>query len=281
MPELQPPPSRARGLLPDGTRYALYGQGPAIVFIHGVGLQQDVWVPQILGFARDHTVVTFDMLGHGGSPLPPETPTLADYADQVGRLLDQLGLARAHVVGHSMGALVALEFALQAPARCLSVSALNAVYCRTEAQGAAVMARVRSLQDRSVQDGIEPTLARWFGDPVPPALHTTAQLCRRLLAEVHPTGYARTYALFATSDRAHEDRLATLKPPALFMTGEFDPNSTPAMSQAMAAVVPGARCRVLAGERHMMGLTGAPAVHDELLPFLLAAEARAAHPEAA
>lgn len=281
MPELQPPPSRAHGQLPDGTRYALYGQGPAIVFIHGVGMQQEVWAPQIIGFARDHTVITFDMLGHGGSPLPPEAPTLADYADQVGRLLDQLGLARAHVVGHSMGALVALEFGLQAPERCLSVSALNAVYCRTEAQRDAVMARVRSLQDCSVQDGIEPTLARWFGRPTPVCLEASAQLCRRLLTEAHPEGYARTYALFATSDRAHEDRLATLKPPALFMTGEFDPNSTPAMSQAMAAVVPGARCRVLAGERHMMGLTGAPQVHGELISFLRAAEARADSLEAA
>ena len=281
MPELQPPPSRARGLLPDGTSYALYGQGTPIVFIHGVGMQQDVWVPQILGFARDHTVITLDMLGHGRSPLPPETPVLADYADQVKRLLDQLGIAKAHIVGHSMGALVALEFALREPARCISVSALNAVYCRTQAQRDAVMARVQSLQDSNMQDGIEPTLARWFGDPIPPYLDTTAQLCRRLLAEVNLVGYARTYGLFASSDRAHEDRLATLQPPALFMTGEFDPNSTPAMSQAMAAVVPGSRCRVLAGERHMMGLTGAPAVHSELLPFLQAAEARANNLEAA
>jgi len=69
--------------------------------------------------------------------------------------------------------------------------------------------------------------------------------------------------------------------PTLFMTGEFDPNSTPAMTEAMAAVVTGARCRVLAGERHMMGLTGAPQVHGELQPFFAAAEARLNKLEAA
>jgi pimeloyl-ACP methyl ester carboxylesterase len=281
MPELQPPPSRARGLLPDGTSHALYGQGTPIVFIHGVGMQQDVWVPQVIGFSREHTVVTFDMLGHGRSPLPPESPTLADYADQVKRLLDQLGLARAHIVGHSMGALVALEFALREPARCLSVSALNAVYCRSEAQREAVQERVRSLQGSSTQAGIDSTVARWFGEPVPPYLDTTAQLCRRLLADVNPVGYARTYALFASSDRAHEGRLQAITVPTLFMTGEFDPNSTPAMTEAMAAVVTGARCRVLAGERHMMGLTGAPQVHGELQPFFAAAEARLNKLEAA
>lgn len=281
MPELQPPPSRARGLLPDGTSYAVYGQGTPIVFIHGVGMQQDVWVPQILGFARDRTVVTFDMLGHGRSPLPPENPALADYADQVKRLLDQLDLPRAHIVGHSMGALVALEFALREPARCLSVSALNAVYNRSDAQREAVQERVRSLQTSNTQGGIAATLARWFGQPIPPYLETTAQLCKRLLEDVNAEGYARTYALFATSDRAHIGRLSELQPPALFMTGELDPNSTPDMTNSMAAAVPGSRCRVLAGERHMMGLTGAPQVHGELLPFLLAAEARANKLEAA
>jgi pimeloyl-ACP methyl ester carboxylesterase len=281
MPELQPPPSRAEGLLADGTCYAMYGQGTPLVFVHGVGMQHAVWVPQVIGFSRTHTVVTYDMLGHGRSPLPPQDASLSDYADQLQRLLDQLGQARAHIVGHSMGALVALEFALREPARCLSVTALNAVFGRSEAQRAAVQERVRSLQTTSTQAGIDSTVGRWFGEPVPTQLEGVASLCRRLLNDVNPVGYARTYALFASSDRAHEARLAMLQPPALFMTGEFDPNSTPAMSQAMAEAVPGAHCRVLAGERHMMTLTGAPQVHGELLTFLQAAEARANNLEAA
>lgn len=281
MPELQPPPARERGVLADGTSYALYGQGTPIVFIHGVGMQQDVWVPQIIGFVREHTVITFDMLGHGQSPLPSEQPTLAEYAEQVRRLLDHLNVIKAHIVGHSMGALVALEFALRAPERCLSVTALNAVYCRSQEQLESVKGRVRSLQMGGAEPGVDATLARWFGDPIPPYLDTTAQLCRRLLSGVNRQGYLRTYALFANSDRAHEGRLDQLQVPSLFMTGEFDPNSTPAMSEAMAAAVPGACFRVLAGERHMMSLTGAPQVHAELHPFLGAAEARANNLEAA
>lgn len=270
---MQPPPSRARGILADGTCHAVYGQGTAVVFIHGVGMSQDVWTPQVIGFCRQHTVVTYDMLGHGQSPLPPEQASLGDYAEQLRRLLDQLDIRRAHIVGHSMGALIALEFALREPGRCLSVTALNGVYCRSEAQRQAVMDRVQSLQSSSSVAGIDNTLSRWFGDPVPSALVPAAQLCRRLLGSVHPIGYARTYQLFAHSDRAHEGRLPELQLPALFMTGEFDPNSTPAMSQAMAEAAAQGTSRVLANERHMMCLTGAPQVHAELQPFLLAAEA--------
>jgi pimeloyl-ACP methyl ester carboxylesterase len=281
MPEMQPPPSRSGGVLPDGTHHAVYGQGTPVVFIHGVGMAHEVWTPQIIGFCRQHTVITYDMLGHGASVLPPAQSSLADYADQLKRLLDQLGVPRAHIVGHSMGALVALEFALRESTRCLSVTALNGVYCRTPAQSEAVMARVQGLSQGQDLSGLDATLGRWFGEPVPAALQPAASLCKRLLLNVQPEGYARTYELFACSDRAHEGRLPSLGMPALFMTGELDPNSTPAMSHAMAEAAPQGICRVLAGERHMMCLTGAPQVHGELQPFLLAAQAGRTDLEAA
>jgi hypothetical protein len=61
--------------------YRRSGQGPAVVLIHGVGLQGDIWAPQVEALAADHDVVAVDMLGHGGSSLPPAEPTLAHYAD--------------------------------------------------------------------------------------------------------------------------------------------------------------------------------------------------------
>ena len=131
-----------------------------------------------------------------------------------------------------------------------------------------------SVMAATIMQAIDTTIARWFGNPTPPYLDTTAALCRRLLSEVNAEGYARTYGLFASSDRAHEGRLGALTCPTLFMTGEFDPNSTPDMSLAMASAIPGSQCHVLAGERHMMTLTSAPQVHAELHPFLQAAEAR-------
>jgi pimeloyl-ACP methyl ester carboxylesterase len=270
MLEYSLPPARFQGTLPDGTACAVYGQGQPVVFVHGVGMNQTVWAPQVMAFARDHQVIVFDMLGHGRSVLPPEAPNLADYAEQLLRLLDALNLPAAHIVGHSMGALVSLAFALAHPERCLSVSALNAVFCRTPEQRAAVEARASTLADIGSQATIEATLARWFGHPVPAPFAAAAHLARQLLADVRPEGYARTYRLFATSDAAHATELARLRVPALFMTGERDPNSTPAMSAAMAALVPGARLSVLTGERHMMCLTAPAQVHAELHPFLLA-----------
>lgn len=239
-----------------------------VVLIHGVGLSLAAWGPQIKALAARHDVIALDMPGHGGSSLPPEDARLSDYAAHVVALLDALALPAAVVVGHSMGALVALETALAYPSRVLGVAALNAVFCRSEEQRAAVLARAESLTAGGTSASHEAAVARWFGTPVPVELEASAHLVSALLAGCDPVGYARTYALFAASDAAHRERIAGLAMPALFMTAEGDPNSTPDMSRAMARLAPQGRAEVLPGARHMMNLTHPDTVNARLLAFL-------------
>jgi pimeloyl-ACP methyl ester carboxylesterase len=275
-----PAAAPARGEIA-GTSYSVHrptsgGARASVVLIHGVGMNQTVWAPQLDGLtAAGYEVVVYDMLGHGGSALPPVEPTLDDYAAQLERLLDGLGIERAHVAGHSMGALVALEFALTRASRMLSVAALNAVYDRSPAQREAVMSRAATLGDTPHADaGVDATLARWFGDPVPAHLSKWAQAVRHLLLSVDPLGYARTYRLFACSDDVHVGRLASLAVPALFMTGACDANSSPAMSRAMAQAAPRGRAEVIDGARHMMNISHPNEVTERLLAFFSAAEQR-------
>lgn len=239
-----------------------------VVLIHGVGMNRSVWSPQIDALSARYRVVTYDMLGHGESALPTPEPTLDEYASQLEGLLDALHIERAHVIGHSMGALVALEFALTHPSRTRSVVAMNAVYDRTPSQREAVMSRAATLGDAPAEAGVDATLERWFGAPVPAHLTKAAEAVRALLLSVDPIGYARTYRLFACSDEAHVGRLNGLAVPALFLTGECDANSNPAMSHAMAAAAPLGRAHIVANERHMMNVTNPAQVNERLLEFL-------------
>jgi pimeloyl-ACP methyl ester carboxylesterase len=274
---MKPEASRLRFAgMAGGTRYSLYASSagdPAetTVLIHGVGMNHSVWSPQIDALTAHFQVLAYDMPGHGESALPSTEPTLAEYAMQLATLLDTLKIARVHIVGHSMGALVALEFALTHPARMLSVAALNAVYDRTPEQRAAVMSRASTLDASATDSGVDATIARWFGEPAPTHLASAAQDLRSLLLNVNPAGYARTYRLFAGSDDAHVGRLASLDMPALFLTGEFDPNSSPAMSEAMAAATPHGRAEIIDGARHMMNVTDPERVNERLVAFLTTA----------
>lgn len=261
-------PPRASGRA-GGTSYCVYGSGHPLVLIHGVGMRKAVWAPQIAELSARYEVVAYDMWGHGGSDLPAAGVELGAYAEQLGGLLQHLGMDEAHIVGHSMGALVALEFALSRPRHTSSLVALNAVYERSAAQSAAVQRRAAQLGQGDSSVNLDETMERWFGRPVQdPGMRGPAAEVRRFLAEADLLGYARTYALFARADRAHSSRLAGLQCRALFMTGELDENSLPAMSRRMAQAAPRGRAEVVPGARHMMTVTAAAEVNRRLAAFL-------------
>lgn len=252
------PVPTAAGVTPQGTawrRYGRHGLGVPVVLIHGVGMAKEVWTPQVNALARGFEMLAYDMWGHGQSALPEQAPALRHYSQQLLELIDVLGLSQVRVVGHSMGALVALEFALEHPSRCAGVVAMNAVFSRSEDQRLLVRQRASELLRHGAQANLDDTLKRWFGNPGNQNTAMAEALSRKLLQEVCHEGYAAAYEVFATADAAHVMRLPGLKPPALFFTGELDPNSTPAMSHEMARLVPRGAARVLPGHRHMMSLT--------------------------
>lgn len=265
---LQPLPTQAVHSVLDGTAYSVCGEGDAVVLVHGVGMEQAVWASQLPALSRAHKVIAYDMLGHGRSRDPDESVRLADYALQLRCLLDHLQVADAVVIGHSMGALVALEFALSFPERVRKLVALNAVFMRTAHQRAAVLERAHALRQVGVAATVDAAIKRWFGDPVPLALKADALRIAGFMKRVHPLGYARSYQLFATSDAVHAHGLLKLSIPALFLTGEFDPNSTPSMSKIMAELAPQGVFDVLPNARHMMTITSAEAVNQRLLSFI-------------
>jgi (E)-2-((N-methylformamido)methylene)succinate hydrolase len=244
------------------TAYIDKGQGETIIFIHGVGLNADAWGPQIAAFSKTHRVIAIDMLGHGGSGGAPEGVTLDHYVQQVADVMAALGINTANIVGHSMGGLVAIGFALAHPGQTLRLAVLNSVYQRTDEKRAAVMARAAEIATSGTVGDIEAPLERWFG---PRAEQTgIAHDVRRWLSQVSPKGYATAYQVFAASDSVFAGKLGALKMPCLFATGSDDPNSTPEMANAMARETRRGRSLVLAGERHMMNLTNPEAINVAL-----------------
>lgn len=249
-----------------GTAYVESGSGEAVMLIHGVGLNADAWGPQIAHLSTSHRVIAIDMLGHGESELPTTEPTLADYVAQLAAFMDARGISAANIIGHSMGGLVAIAFALAHPHRSLRLAVLNSVYKRDATKRAAVEARAREIAASGSVGNIEEPLQRWFGPlATQPAV---AQDVRRWLQAANPKGYAAAYSLFATSDMAFAGKLPQLTMPALFATGSGDANSSPAMAEQMASEAPLGRAAVLEGEAHMMNLTAAHHVNTVLEDFL-------------
>ncbi len=231
------------------------GAGPVVLLLHGVGLRAEAWGAQIEALSQDHTVIAPDMAGHGERALLSVPPQLRAYVDAVADAMTE----PAVVVGHSMGAMMALNLAERYPQKVRGVAALNAIYRRSEAAKQAVQTRAASLDGVSMADP-EPTLIRWFGEAPSPA--RTA--CKDWLNHVNPTGYKAAYTVFVSEDGPSDEALASLSCPALFMTGCNEPNSTPAMSKAMSARAPYGTAITIEGAAHMMPMTHPAAVNAAL-----------------
>jgi (E)-2-((N-methylformamido)methylene)succinate hydrolase len=250
----------------NGTAYLDVGIGEAMVFIHGVGLNADAWQPQINEFSGTHRVIAIDMPGHGESRLSNTAATLDDHVQHVTDLLNALEIPAAYVIGHSMGGLVAIGFALKHPGKVLRLAVLNSVYKRSAEKRAAVQARALEISVSGTSGDIEVPLERWFGPRSQqlPVAHDV----RNWLMSVSSKGYAAAYSLFASSDEAFAGKLGGLDMPALFATGSNDGNSTPDMAKTMASETPRGKVLVLEGARHMMNLENPAAVNAALRELL-------------
>lgn len=97
------------------------GEGPAIVFAHGLGGSHMSWWQQVAHFAPRHRCIAFSHRGFGPSTAPAEGPEPLAYADDLAAILDHLGVADAAIVGQSMGGWTTIEFALRYPARVRAI----------------------------------------------------------------------------------------------------------------------------------------------------------------
>lgn len=227
------------------------GSGPAMTLIHGVGMNASYW-DNITAELKSHFSLTvIDLPGHGNSKqLDIHNPALADYTDVITNVINSNSI----IVGHSMGALIALDFAVRYKQLTTGIAILNGIYRRDDAAVQSIQKRVSALATTQSSDPTA-TLARWFGDSPTGTDAVAADQCRQWLYEIDPVAYADAYRAFAYADAPADNQLSNIQCPALFMTGSREPNSTPDMSSAMSRLVPDADCRIVDGARHMMSLT--------------------------
>ncbi len=240
------------------------GQGAPLVLIHGVGMQSTAWAPQIDALSATHRVIAPDMPGHGGSDPLPGHAGLTDYVDWLHAALKALRLGPVNLAGHSMGALIAGGYAAAYPEMVDRVALLNGVFRRPPEARAAVEARAAEI--RAGKFDPQTPLDRWFGDTI--IERATRARVAEWLSAVDPRGYATAYAAFAGGDATYADSYSGITCPLLALTGDGDPNSTPAMSRAMADAAPNGRAIILEGHRHMVNLTHPEAVNAAMRDWL-------------
>ena len=245
---LPPLPVRRIGSLqrPDcRLHYEVTGEGPTIVFAHGLGGNQMSWWQQVAHFAPRYTCITFAHRGFAPSSAPAAGPDPADYADDLAALVEHLGLAELRVVAQSMGGWSAVDYALRGigKLKALVLAATTGTIdpgrireperSRLEAWTRAAERAQADLASRGIHLAAGARMAA-----EQPALHLLYRHIDDMNAGLDKL--ALRQRLRARRKHAPEE-LATAGCPVLFIVGDEDVLIPPFAADAIAAVVPGAR----------------------------------------
>lgn len=229
-----------------------------MVFLHGVGLDHTVW--DKVGPSFGDRAVALDLPGHGAQPPLTHAVSLADLARDVLRRMPE---GPVHLMGFSLGALIAQYIASHHSDRVLTLACVSAVCERTQEEADAVRQRLE-LARTNFQESMRRAVNRWFPTDGPAAETERAATLEVLLAN-NVESYLYAYRVFATGDRDVAVALPKIAAPTLAITGELDPGSTPQMSYRLQRLIPRCAVRVLPGVRHMLPVE-AP---DELIKSLI------------
>jgi pimeloyl-ACP methyl ester carboxylesterase len=247
--------------------HEISGAGDAVLLLHGLGLDLRMWDDQVQALSARYRLVRVDLLGFGRSP-----PVAGPYShgEQLQALLDALGVARAHIVGLSMGGRIAAEFVQWHPERARSLALVDA--------------DITGLPFRTLGPLLGPIFAagkagdiaaakRMFHDlPLfAPARRDpgVAARLRRMLDEYSGWHFANMGAglerrpAVATADALHEFAL-----PTLALVGELDAPDFHDQAEGVVARVPGARKAVIGGTGHMPNMENPAAFNKLMLEFL-------------
>lgn len=234
-----------------------------IALIHGVGLDGSMWGPLREFLEPEFDIQIIELLGHGSREQDaPDGVTLAELAaDVAGRLTP-----RTHLVGFSLGALVAQYLARFRPELVASLVSVGSVCSRTPEEHASVMARL-AMAESDFTASAEASIRRWYpeGSPVPGSV---IEGTRQVLLRNDPKSFLACYRVFATADAELTPELPRIALPAHAVTGELDPGSTPEMSARLAAAIPGCTYSIISGARHMMPVERPQELANELTAFI-------------
>lgn len=231
-----------------------------LVLLHGVGLDHRMWHRCLRPLRTRHRVRALDLLGHGSSAPAPAGAELADLAADVADRLTE----PAHLVGFSLGALVAQQVALDHPALVRSLVLVSPVAARGPAESAAVAQRL-AVAERDFPAAASAALDRWMPSRWQAREPDLARELRATLLGNDQDSYLTCYRIFSTADQALWPRLPEITAPTLAITGAQDSGSTPEMAHRLAGAIPGARAVVVPGVRHLLPLQDPHTLAEHIL----------------
>ena len=246
--------------------YSIEGDGPPLFLIHGIGAARNTWAKLLPVLTPHYTVVTYDLRGHGASPLPEAEFGLEDLVADLEAIRVKTGFEQAHFAGHSLGGMIGPAYAHAFPDRVLSLGLLSTAAFRTEDDSKKVLAVVKAMEDRGISNVLETLTDRWFTDGF---IRDHGDVVRKRLDQVintDPDVFLNVFRIYATTEMA--PWLHHVTAPSLVLTGENDGGCNPRLNQLIADALPSSQLEILPDYKHSLLLEAGEEVAQHIHQFI-------------
>lgn len=236
---------------------------PILLFSNSLGTNTEMWNSQTSVLSNHFQVLRYDTRGHGKSPPTPGPYRIEQLADDVLALLDRLNIPRVDFCGLSMGGMIGMSIAMQAPQRLRRL-----VLCNTAPKIATPEiwnARIDAVSKGGMAAVVDGVLERWFTPDFRASAPQPIDSTRRMLLTTPVEGYVATCA--AIRDMDARESIAHIKLPTLIISGAHDPVTPPRDGHFMNEQIAGSQYKELPAA-HLSNIEASAAFTMELSKFL-------------
>lgn len=249
-----------------GCAYSVTGQGAPLFLIHGIGARRATFAKLVEDLKDRFTCISYDLRGHGESPLPDGRFGLDDLVDDLDALRAKLGIDRAHFAGHSLGGMIGPRYALRYPDRVLSLGLWSTAAFRTEDDSAKVRGVVAAMREKGIGQVLDTLTARWFTDDFCAAHPEVIAWRKQQVMETPADVFLNVFDIYAETEMG--PWLHELKAPAQIITGENDGGCNPRLNQLIHAAMAGSELVILPALKHAIFIEATDKVSPHVRRFL-------------
>lgn len=253
-------------IAPIDCAYSVDGEGAPLVLIHGIGASRNAWVKALPVLTPHFTVITYDLRGHGDSPLPQGEFGLDELVADLEHIRLKTGYEQLYVAGHSLGGMIAPAYARAYPERVKGLGLLSTAAFRTEDDKAKVQAVIDAMHARGIADVLPTLTDRWFTDRF---IAESPDIVKARLDQVLKTNadvFLNVFQIYASTEMAAW--LDKITAPSLILTGEFDGGCNPRLNQAIHAAMPESSLVILPELKHSLLLEAGDVVAEHVRDFI-------------
>ena len=246
--------------------YSVEGSGPSLFLIHGIGAARNTWRKALPVLTPHFQVITYDLRGHGASPLPDATFGLDDLVDDLEALREKLGIEVAHFAGHSLGGMIGPAYAHRYPDRVLSLGLLSTAAFRTTEDSQKVWGVVEAMERDGIANVLPTLTDRWFTDEfIARSPEVVDNRLKQVLA-TDPEIFLNVFRIYAGTEMA--PWLGDVQAPSLVLTGENDGGCNPRLNRQIDEALANSQLVILPGYKHSILLEVGDRVAEEIVRFV-------------